>query len=284
MKCLIVYFSQTNSTKIIAESIGSAIKDLSWDVELINIKYDKIENIKEYDLIGFGTPVYYYRLPFLVEDYLKSLPDLKNKPVFSFITYGTYYFDVPIKIDNILNDKNTITLGFFSARGADKYLGYLQQGVLFSNNHPNKQEIGEAKTFAKSIIENFTDKTELDKKLVNNKKNIVYNFESLFTNRLLINNIYSKLFSVNKNCLGCGKCVKKCPQDNISLDNKKTPQWGKNCELCFLCEIVCPVQAINSVVDMKIFQPILNYNVKNGLKDDNIDHIRIEYKDGEIIE
>jgi flavodoxin len=46
MKCLIVYFSQTNSTKKIAESIGSAIKDLNWDVELINIKYDKIENKK----------------------------------------------------------------------------------------------------------------------------------------------------------------------------------------------------------------------------------------------
>lgn len=48
--------------------------------------------------------------------------------------------------------------------------------------------------------------------------------------------------------------------------------------------MVCPVQAINSVVDMKIFQPILNYNVKKGLKDDNIDNIKIEYKNGKIIE
>jgi ferredoxin len=175
-------------------------------------------------------------------------------------------------------------LGFFSSRGADKYLGYLKQGVFFSRSQPNKQEINEAKTFAISIIENFTNKTELNKQFVNNKKNIIYNFESLFTNRTLINNIYSKLFSVNKNCISCGKCVEECPQDNITLDIKKSPQWSTNCELCLLCEMVCPFQAINSVVDMKIFQPILNYNVKKGLKDNNIDHIKIEYKDGEIIE
>jgi flavodoxin len=62
MKCLIVYFSQTNSTKKIAESIGTTIKDLNWDLDLVNIKYDKVENIRKYDLIGFGTPVYYYRI------------------------------------------------------------------------------------------------------------------------------------------------------------------------------------------------------------------------------
>lgn len=117
-------------------------------------------------------------------------------------------------------------MGFFSARGADKYLGYLKQGVFFSRSHPNKQEINEAKNFARSIIENFTDKSKLNKQFVNNKKNIIYNFESLFTNRILINNIYSKLFSVNKNCISCGKCVEECPQDNITLDIKKSPQWS----------------------------------------------------------
>jgi hypothetical protein len=35
---------------------------------------------------------------------------------------------------------------------------------------------------------------------------------------------------------------------------------------------------------MKLFQPIFKYNVKKGLKDYNIDHIRIKYKNSEIID
>lgn len=286
MKCLIVFFSQTNSTRKIAESIGQTIAAYGWDVDLKNIKYDKVDNVKEYDLLGFGTPVYYYRLPFLVKDYLESLPDLNNKAVFSFISYGSYFFDVPTEIKNILKDKNTVNIGFFAARGADKYLGYLKQGVLFSEGHPNKKELTQAKKFAQSLMESFQAKSSSEN-IYNyrrrNEKGVIYNCESLLTNRWLINNIYSRLFSSSDNCLGCGKCVEECPQDNIILDSRKRPKWGNSCELCFICEMVCPVQAVNSVVDMKIFQPILKYNVGQGIKDDDIDYNEIEYKNGEII-
>jgi MinD superfamily P-loop ATPase len=118
---------------------------------------------------------------------------------------------------------------------------------------------------------------------MSNKKNVIYNFESILTNRWLINNIYSKLFSSSENCIDCGKCLEECPQNNIFLDSRKRPKWGNNCELCFICEMVCPVQAINSIVDMKIFQPILKYNVSQGIKDDEISYTEIEYKNGEII-
>jgi len=39
MKCLIAYFSQTNSTKKIAESIGKELSYCDWKVKLVNIKY-----------------------------------------------------------------------------------------------------------------------------------------------------------------------------------------------------------------------------------------------------
>ena len=285
MKCLIVYFSQTNSTQKIAKTIGSTIEEYGWEVNLKNIKYDKPDNILEYDLIGFGSPVYYYRLPFLVKDYLRSLPPLNEKPVFSFISYGTYFFDVPVKINNIFQEKNAVITGFFAARGTDKYLGYLKQGVLFSKGHPNKREFNHAKNFSKAIIESFSHESSsenIDNYKKSTDKGFIYNFESILTSRMLINNIYTRFFSSNEDCIGCGKCVEECPQNNIILNNRKRPQWGKNCELCFMCEMVCPLQAVNSIVDMTIFQPILKYNVKNGINDDNIDHTKISYKNGQI--
>ena len=185
----------------------------------------------------------------------------------------------------MIREKNTINLGFFAARGADKYLGYLKQGVLFSEGHPNKKELIQAEKFARSLIDSFKLKhssVKINNYKRKNKKVIIYNFESILTNRWLINNIYSKLFSSSENCIGCGKCVEECPQNNIFLDSRKRPEWGDNCELCFICEMLCPVQAINSVVDMKIFQPILKYNVHQGIKDDEISYTEIEYKNGEI--
>ncbi len=286
MKCLIIYFSQTNSTRKIAESIGKVLEANEWEVEFINIKNGKPDYVEDYDLIGFGTPVYYYRLPFLVKDYLQSLPDLNNKAVFSFISYGSYYFDVPIKIKNILQDKNTVNIGFFAARGADKYLGYLNQGVLFSDGHPDKKELTQAREFAKSLLEVFNYESfseKIYKYKSKFKKGIVYSFESLLTDRWFVNNIYTRLFSSSYDCIGCGKCVENCPQDNIILDSRKRPKWENSCELCFICQMVCPVQAINSVVDMKIFQAIFKYNVTQGKNDEDINYTEIEYKNGKII-
>lgn len=286
MKCLILYFSQTNSTRKVAETIGEELSAHDWNVKLKNIKDEKVDNLEEFDLIGFGSPVYYFRLPFIVEDYLKSLPDLNNKAVFSFISYGSYYFDVPFQIRKILKEKNTVNLGFYAARGEDKYLGYLKEGVLLSESHPSKDDISQAKEFTRSLIKSFQQNTVSDNNYnykIKNKKNLIYNIESLLTKRWLINKIYTRLFFSKKNCTGCGKCVKECPQNNIILNSQKRPKWGSSCELCFNCEMICPVQAIYSAVDMHVFDPVLKYNVRQAVNDNEINYTEIEYKNGEII-
>ena len=44
-------------------------------------------------------------------------------------------------------------------------------------------------------------------------------------------------------CVGCGKCAKLCPLNNITLADGK-PQWGKNCTQCMACICKCPTEAI----------------------------------------
>ena len=45
------------------------------------------------------------------------------------------------------------------------------------------------------------------------------------------------------NCIGCGKCAKLCPLNNIKLTDKK-PVWGNQCTHCMACIGNCPVEAI----------------------------------------
>lgn len=48
-----------------------------------------------------------------------------------------------------------------------------------------------------------------------------------------------------KLCVGCGRCVKVCPQNALSIENKKSHVNIQKCIGCFECITVCPVKAIS---------------------------------------
>ena len=53
------------------------------------------------------------------------------------------------------------------------------------------------------------------------------------------------VYYINDRCIGCGKCVEKCPQSCI--DSGKVPFViiQKNCLHCGNCKVVCPVNGVD---------------------------------------
>ena len=102
-KALIAYFSQGGTTEAIAKKISDGLQDEKFQVDLHNIAESKPPDISEYDMIGIGSPVYIFRPPFNVSDYLNSLPEssffnclgMSWIPVFTGVTtfYQTINFD-----------------------------------------------------------------------------------------------------------------------------------------------------------------------------------------------
>ena len=45
-------------------------------------------------------------------------------------------------------------------------------------------------------------------------------------------------------CIGCGQCVKDCPESNILLDEKKAGIISQNCIKCGQCVAICPKAAV----------------------------------------
>ncbi len=48
-------------------------------------------------------------------------------------------------------------------------------------------------------------------------------------------------------CTGCGACVNSCPTDVIRMNGdsgKAYVAYPEDCQVCFLCEFDCPVDAI----------------------------------------
>ena len=50
-------------------------------------------------------------------------------------------------------------------------------------------------------------------------------------------------FHATEKCVGCGKCAKACPLNNITINNNR-PLWHNRCALCLRCYHLCPTQAI----------------------------------------
>lgn len=44
-------------------------------------------------------------------------------------------------------------------------------------------------------------------------------------------------------CVGCGKCSRGCPMENITMKEGR-PQWHNHCALCLRCYHICPEHAV----------------------------------------
>jgi flavodoxin/ferredoxin len=279
-KSLIVYFTQGGATARVAEAIAAGLRSKEHQVDLHNMNDGQRPNLDGYGLLGIGLPVYYFRPPFKVMDYLNSLPELAGLPVFVFLLYGTHHGDAGNAIRRALARKRGQEVGYFKARGADYFLGYLKRGYLFSPDHPTSVELDAAQGFGRKVAERVAGEKYIRQE-EDNPPSAVYRLERFLTNRWFVKYMYSWLFYVKaKKCTSCGICMKVCPAGNISENRKGHPTWGRNCLLCLYCEMKCPTEAILSPVSWPLFSPFIAYNVSRAYLDSLIGHARVIQEKG----
>lgn len=279
-KVLIAYFTQGGTTAKIASQIAQGIKDNNYDADLYNILDGNPPDIHQYDIFGIGFPVYIYRPPFNVMDYIKSLPDLNGKPFFVFYLYGSIPGAAGNDVRRTLSKKGGEEVGFTRYRGEEYGLPYLKLGYFLSPGHPTEEELSSAYTFGGKVILHATIKGYVQPPYDSQPK-LIYNIERLMTIRPLVNQFYSHFYIVKKKeCNSCGICITKCPTRNITMNEKGFPQWGRNCIACWYCEMSCPSEAITSPIDWPIMIPFLKYNIKEAVSDPSIDKVKVTFSKG----
>jgi flavodoxin/Pyruvate/2-oxoacid:ferredoxin oxidoreductase delta subunit len=279
-KSLIVYFSLGGTTARVAESIAAGLRAAEYQVDLCNIKDAQPPGPDGYDLLGIGTPAYYFRPPFNVMDYVNSLPNLEGLPAFVFVLHGTYLGDTGNVTRQVLARKGAREVGYFHCRGADFFLGYLKEGYLFSPDHPTAEELTQAEEFGRQVAASMAGQ-EYTRPQDDPPLAIIYRLERFLVNRWLIRQMYSRLFRVKREqCTACGLCVKGCPTGNITEDQEGRPVWGRSCLLCLNCEMKCPQDVITSPMSWPLFRPIMMYNVRRASRDSTLDHVRVKHSRG----
>ena len=282
-KALIIYFSQNGSTEKITKEIGIGLRKSNCETTFLNILKDEIVDISEFDIIGVGFPVYFFRPPITMMGFLKKLPSLEDKKYFIFKTFGSNPGVAANPVRKLLTKKGAKEIGYKSFMGEDYAYIYVKKGSLLCAGHPSLKELETARMFGEELVENIPKNSHIKPKK-DKLKGFAYKFEYFVTSKFMIQKLYSRFYKVDKSlCDSCKDCIDICPSNNIKLDLTGYPKWGRNCIFCWHCELICPQEAIRSPADWKLFGPLINHSLKESNKNPTIDIQEVEYKKGEIV-
>lgn len=284
-KVAVIYFSQNGTTAQVAESIATGLREAGCNVELSNLRDEAPSDIGSYDILGIGSPVYYYRLPFNVTDFLETLPQIEGKPVFYFLVHGSHAFDAVNSLRHYVAQRGAKDVGYFHCYGEAYFLGHLKEGYLFSPDHPSALELDHATAFGVDVGQRCARGQFVSVK-DEPKPSLTYRLERRMMSRWLVEQIYSRLFKVDPDkCTACGLCIDTCPTKNIETNKEGHPFWGRNCLFCLTCEMRCPEDAISSVISRPVprmfIRPFLRYNVRTWAREAALDHATVLHRRGQ---
>ncbi|HEC76195.1 MAG TPA: flavodoxin [Thermoplasmatales archaeon] len=147
MKTLIIYVSfHHRNTERIANEIAEVM-----NAEMVKPEEVKIENILSYDLIGFGSGIYFMKHHPSLLKIIDKLP-VVDKMAFIFSTKGAFpIWLCHMTIKRKLKQKGFKIIGEFSCRGFDTY-GPLKYIKGINKGKPDENDLNNAREFARNLI------------------------------------------------------------------------------------------------------------------------------------
>lgn len=150
MKTLIIYISMHHGN---TEKVARAMANM-LGANLLRVEQAVASMLEQYDLIGFGSGIYYGRHHEGLLDFVDRLPMLRNKKTFIFSTSGLrkirlfHNFDEPLR--KRLQRKGFDIIGEFSCRGLDTYRATRLVGGI-NRGRPDARDLKQAEDFARSF-------------------------------------------------------------------------------------------------------------------------------------
>jgi flavodoxin len=150
MKALIIYVSvHHGNTEKVARVMANVL-----DADLVNVKQANVGTLAQYDLVGFGSGIYFGKHHQSLLDFADSLPMLRNRRAFIFSTSGlrkipfVHDFDKPLR--KRLQRKGFDIIGEFSCRGLDTYRATRLVGGV-NKGRPSAEDLKQAEDFATGL-------------------------------------------------------------------------------------------------------------------------------------
>lgn len=245
MKTLIVYFSATGNTKYGVQLIQAGIEKNSENhCDCVEISDFSESSIGDYDLIGFACPVFAYKPTLNMLELIQRLPDGKQKPCFTFVSYGGDLSNTHWIFNDQLKKRNYCVIAQKEMLAQDSWTVIRISGKVAREDEPTLQNQLEIIEFGAGLQEILSKHQSNQLPPVSPEFHFgVYHFISYFYNHSVLDNLFLTRVDPDS-CTRCGRCVRSCPTGKMKFEQFPNPQ-GK-CIGCYRCINLCPENAIES--------------------------------------
>jgi flavodoxin/ferredoxin len=243
MKTLIICFSQTGNTHKVAECIRHGIVQETGQCDLMNMSEVDPRSLADYDLVGLGCPVFYYKEPFNVRDFINALPELKGKHWFIFCTHGSVMGKTLISMLERLKEKGIIVVGHHHTY-ADGTLPFYPYPTL-TTGHPDPTDCEEARAFGREIAGRSRGFAEGEKEFIAPPDPLPeeWALDAEMLTLEFMNDVMPRLHIDMDKCILCHECEDNCPVKGINIEDDP-PRIQAPCIYCWYCTKICPTLAI----------------------------------------
>jgi len=247
MKGIVVYYSGSGNNHKIGRAIYRGMKQvIDCDVSEIN----KVEpkTMAKYDLIGIGSPIWYFRETANVRLFINKLPDMKGKLAFVFSCHGTMPGGIFHSMIPPIQRKGLTIIGWNDWYGGNFYTIPGRKPYPL-DGHPDATDIKEAEDWGREIARRAQRISAGEKELIPQIPHganapMPFQFHGV---KQFFRGLEKPHRSINMaKCKypECTLCIDNCEAHALNFKVSPPTFNIKTCINCALCDRMCPVGAI----------------------------------------
>ena len=251
-----IYFSGTGNSRYAAELFCNEYDETAkaFSIEDDNV----IEAVKNEDMLVFAYPVQYSTVPKILRDFIISNKEVwKDKKIFIIATQGLFSGDGAGIMGRILQKYGAEILGGLHLKMPDSIS---DEKILKRSLEKNRELVNAAEQKIRKAVSHLKSGNPTQEGI-----GVLYRMAGFFGQRLYFGhktkNYSDKLRIDEDKCIGCGKCEKLCPMNNIKVVDKKVVQKNQN-NMCYRCINNFPMQAITLLGKRVVEQSVIEKYIR----------------------
>ncbi len=237
-----IYFSGTGNSEFLAKKFSEEMNCKAYSIE---DKVDFRRVIRDNEVIALCFPIHFSKAPVFYMDFVsKHKEDFRGKKIISLCSQQFYSGDGARSIFDLLEDVEVVYAEHFNMQNNITSWPTYYKLTKRNNERCLRDVEKKVKRVAKDIesgtvkLRGFSDFAKALGK-----------GQHISPERVKVKQL--KAVRVKESCVLCGKCVKSCPTNNLSLENRKVVDRSE-CTFCMRCVNICPMKSISVLIHGKV--------------------------------
>lgn len=238
----VYYFSGSGNSLAVARDVAQRLNARHISIPSL---MDRESIRSEAGAIGLVFPIYDFKPPKMVEQFVSRLSGIESKYVFAICTYGIAPSQSLTRLQRMISGRGGHLSGGFAVGMPHNAVGSsaVPQSEYQKMFETWKSRLPEICEYVSNRREGRIDSSVLFCTLFS--PGFIRMAPSLFKflTHVLFKGVDSLSFTTSDSCTGCGTCARVCPVGNVEMLDHH-PRWSNRCTSCFACLHWCPGGAI----------------------------------------